>query len=93
MRRCRICGERPCNPSRARISDYRCSRCFAQTPSRRRYLAAHKKAVDQRSNARLIHIGARLLGRVKTAEQAAQINAHIRRRLSEFKAVQRAEAS
>ena len=44
-----------------------------------------KQAARRRADAKRIRIGPRYVGQAKTVEQAAVINAHIKRRMREFK--------
>lgn len=90
VRLCRVCGVRPCQPSRMKVRDYRCGRCFNDTPAMRRYLASPRaKAVKARHNAvnnpRRIMLNRRqYYGLAPTIASAQTINAHIKRRRLEF---------
>ena len=87
---CKRCGERPALPAAARNrpNSARCSRCMNASPAGLRA----RRAYMRRNGNRRIYIAGRNVGFAATAAQAAQINAHIRRRTREFSSNQPATA-
>ena len=52
VRLCRICHEKPCQPARARVRDYICSRCYQRQPTARAFRISEKgKIREQRYRA------------------------------------------
>lgn len=95
---CYACGSDKLAPSTKQktVRSRRCARCINQSPAgkaararwiRKRRQTAEGKRTTQRINARRIFVGQEYYGTTAT-EQAATINAHIRRRLSVFKSRQ-----
>lgn len=102
---CRLCNERAVSPSNVKLRIYQCSRCHYKRHGaayaryrksdklrevQKRYRKTAKgRAREKRNAAKKLYVGRRYIGRVKSAAEAATINAHIRSRLGEFKEGQR----
>lgn len=83
-RRCPCHGE----PMLVHGQHWRCviRRRASSLVARRRYAKTAKGRANTRArNARRVFVGRTYRGRAQTTEQAAGINAHLRRRLDEFK--------
>ena len=86
---CRLCGERPATPSRAKHGDRRCKRCINRTPAGIARLARYnatpaRKAIIKRHNARRIMLGAVYHSSAGSVDEARRINAHIKERTLEL---------
>lgn len=95
-RLCRLCGTGIVPPASLKRYDYRCSRCRYRSQgyqrSWRQYTASPSYRRRKRlTNVRRIRARGGYYGLARTADDAAALTAHIRRRVCEFREGQRAE--